>query len=511
MITTNQRVLIILILIFILIIFIFRDQCLIFATKSFNYKNFEKQLINIQSDAYVTFDKSQSIKPNNMFYPNNLQEVKNIIKNNPDRKIRVSGSSHTFNGLSLSPDIIIRTNNLKKILKTNKKQLHVTVESGIILEELNTYLGQNGMSLHVQPSIQYQSIAGALATSTHGSNWKSGSMSDAILDITVVHSNGTIKTYTKNDTEFKALTCNLGCLGFIYSITLLCMPLFVVNHSREVMSLQLFLKNLNFYKNKYQYLQAYIDPLQNEKTNCIVYLREKIIPPNNKKYKHNCNQTDIKKVTKCSDVSHRVLTNNEETGFYTKMEVGIPITNLVTVLKIIMSQLHEFTTKHKYTTSYPILLRFTGKDRHSLLSMTHDRRETAFLSIFNDGNRHNDPILNKYFKEFEDILVYKFGGRVHHGKKNFLTYSKMKHIYGPKLTEFIRIQKHMDPKGMFLNKYLYQLLTPPIAIKQTIKRKQNKHQIQENYNNSQPTYKPLPKSDISTDYQLYNIQNYNLL
>jgi hypothetical protein len=87
----------------------------------------------------------------------------------------------------------------------------------------------------------------------------------------------------------------------------------------------------------------------------------------------------------------------------------------------------------------------------------------------------------------------------------------MKHIYGPKLTEFIRIQKHMDPKGMFLNKYLYQLLTPPIAIKQTIKRKQNKHQIQENYNNSQPTYKPLPKSDISTDYQLYNIQNYNLL
>ena len=197
------------------------------------YDNSKIDWNDLRKNAYITFDGQHIAKPKDVYFPETLDDIKEIIKNNQGRKIRVSGGSHTFNDISISNDIIIKMFNMKNVLDLNENDKTVTVESGIILGELNLFLEKNDLSLHVLPAISYQSLGGVLATSSHGSNSSTGSMSSAIEEITMVLADGEVKTFNKNDDDFKAFNTSLGALGVIYSVKIRCNPIYAVDHINE--------------------------------------------------------------------------------------------------------------------------------------------------------------------------------------------------------------------------------------------------------------------------------------
>lgn len=401
--------------------------------------------------SYYSFDGSNKIVSKNTYYPETLEQVINIIKKTNGRNIRVSGGSHTFNDISISRDIIIRTSRLNKILRLNKTKKQITVESGIILLKLNNYLEKNGLALSTLPAIPYQTIGGAISTSTHGSRSNFGSMSSMIISMTMVLYNGNVVNVNNDHKYFKALKTSIGCLGFIYSITLQCEDLFAIKHLSKKIKIDKFINNFKGLQDKNEFLQAY---LWDEKNTCTVYYRKKInLQPSDYKNIKNLSKNNTK--TNRIDFSHKILTKNMEISMYTEMEIAIPIV----YFKKAINDILEITKKYKnngYNTTYSILVRFTSPD-NSLIGMTSGR-DSFFVDVFNKAEKRDDQLLNKYFKELHDYLINNYNGRPHYGKKHYLTKEQMKKIYGSNLDEFIRIKKIMDPKGVFSNDYIKRII-----------------------------------------------------
>ena len=202
-----------------------------FFVKNPNRNNATNNKNNIPIDyAYYSFDGSNKANPKNSHHPTSLEEIQQIIKDSKGRKIRVSGGSHTFNDISISNDIILRTDKLNKVLNLDKKKKQITVQSGITLRELNIFLEDNNLSLSVLPAIAAQTVGGILGTSTHGSCRDFGSMGSMLVDATIVKFDGTVIKIDKTNSMFKALSANLGCLGAVYSITFQCEDLFAIKH-----------------------------------------------------------------------------------------------------------------------------------------------------------------------------------------------------------------------------------------------------------------------------------------
>jgi hypothetical protein len=418
----------------------------------------------LNKHSYITYDYVHKSNQKHTVFPKSLKDIVQIIKDNKGRKIRVSGGHHTFSSISMSDDIIMRTYYLKKILKLENNS--VTVESGMLLHELNAYLRKHDLAIHVLPAIPWQTIAGALATSSHGSTTDRGSMSSMIEDIAMVLSDGSVKTYNKQNPEFKALLTNLGCLGVVYSVTLKCVPAFTIEHITKMLSLYEFKKVMNdkSIREKYTYIQGYIYPKIKGK-NVKVYYR-KIVNDFDKKKLPLSIKTDgsEKKSIKYKpykdkgrvDWSDNILTNNQEAGYYTEGEYAVSVDDWIDAVDDIIKLYFDYEKKYNYKSGWPLLVRFTMRD-DSLLSMTSGR-DSVFIDTFNSRRKAKDVNLDNYFKSVEKMLIDKYKGRPHYGKRNYLNKKKMLKIYGNNVNKFNKIRKDMDKSGMFSNKFINKLL-----------------------------------------------------
>lgn len=95
------------------------------------------------------------------------------------------------------------------------------VQAGIRLHSLVALLRSAGMRLQNHGSILEQSIAGALATGTHGTGIRLGSLAAGVVHIQAVLANGTVIDVTEeSDAELlSAFKCHLGVLVSLFRIT----------------------------------------------------------------------------------------------------------------------------------------------------------------------------------------------------------------------------------------------------------------------------------------------------
>jgi len=415
---------------------------------------------------YTTFDSTHKSNQKKTFFPNSLNDIIKIIKSNSSGKIRSSGGHHTFNTISLSDDIMLRTTNMKKILDLNTDVLQITVESGATISEINAYLKKYKLALQILPAIPWQSIVGALATSSHGSNTNKGSMSSMIIGMTVVLADGSVRNFSKKDKEFKAIIVNLGCLGVVYSVTLKCVHEFAIKHETKMMTLDVFKREMNDLENmkKYVYIQGYIYP-ELKNNNVKVYYREIASDVDTNKLPIKMKTNDEVKLSPKYrqykdqyrvDWSDNILTNNQEAGSYTEAEIAVDIKKWNSAVDDVIKLYFEHKKNNNYKSGWPLLVRFTQSD-DSLIGMTSGRN-SVFIDTFNTISKAKDENLENYFKDFENLLINKYQGRPHYGKRNYLDSKKMKKIYGKNAAEFNKIRKSMDPMGMFSNNYIDNLL-----------------------------------------------------
>ena len=101
----------------------------------------------------------------------------------------------------------------------------VRVEAGIRLKQLSRELHARGLAMPNLGDIDAQSLAGALATGTHGTGTRFPNLSGQVESVELVLADGSERTVDGGD-ALLAARVSLGALGVIAAVTLRCVPAF---------------------------------------------------------------------------------------------------------------------------------------------------------------------------------------------------------------------------------------------------------------------------------------------
>jgi alditol oxidase len=167
----------------------------------------------------------------NLHRPRTLEELQEIVVAAPS--VHVLGSRHSFNGIVDAAELL----SLEALHAQETLHAHVVVDraastvsfgGGMKYGELVERLSDEGLALHNLASLPHISVAGAVATATHGSGDHNGNLATAVVALELVTSNGELLRVSRGDADFDGVVVGLGALGAVTRITLEVQPAFEV-------------------------------------------------------------------------------------------------------------------------------------------------------------------------------------------------------------------------------------------------------------------------------------------
>lgn len=162
----------------------------------------------------------------NVHYPKTVAEVQEVVKK--CKSLKALGSRHSFNKIADSTENQVSLQELNKVIALDAASNTVTVEAGMRYGELAPYLHEKGYALHNLASLPHITIAGAVATATHGSGIKNANLSAGISAIEFVNAAGDLVSLSKqkDGEQFNGAVVALGALGVVTKLTLDIQPTF---------------------------------------------------------------------------------------------------------------------------------------------------------------------------------------------------------------------------------------------------------------------------------------------
>jgi xylitol oxidase len=143
--------------------------------------------------------------------------VQEIVAN--AASVHVLGSRHSFNEIADASELI-SLEDLPADLAVDHKAHTASCSGGVTFSTLIKTLNDEGMALHTLASLPHISVAGAVATATHGSGVTCGNLATAVAGLEMVTSSGKIIKASRGDPDFDGLVVGLGALGAVTRITL---------------------------------------------------------------------------------------------------------------------------------------------------------------------------------------------------------------------------------------------------------------------------------------------------
>ena len=133
----------------------------------------------------------------------------------------------------------LNLDHLSSILSLDASTGLVTVQAGIRLFQLSAALATHGLALPNLGSIDQQSLAGALATGTHGSTLQHGTLAANVRALKLMLSNGSEVScsLTTNPELFAAALVSLGALGVLTEVTFQAVPEFRICWRQAILPL----------------------------------------------------------------------------------------------------------------------------------------------------------------------------------------------------------------------------------------------------------------------------------
>jgi len=158
-----------------------------------------------------------------MYAPRSVEEVQKIVKQ--CTTLRALGSRHSFNTIADSLTNQISLQHLDSI-EINDQAHTVTVGAGVRYGTLAPIIDAKGYAIHNLASLPHITVAGAIATATHGSGVKNGNLSTAVRALEIVTADGEVHHITHDDPHFAGAVVGLGSLGVVTKVTLAVQPRF---------------------------------------------------------------------------------------------------------------------------------------------------------------------------------------------------------------------------------------------------------------------------------------------
>ena len=149
--------------------------------------------------------------------PTTIEQAQEIVAGAP--AVRVLGSRHSFNDIADSAELVTLEEMPVEVAfdgAANTVSCNAALKYGELVETLNA----EGVALHNLASLPHISVAGAVATATHGSGDANGNLATAVAGLELVTSEGEVLEAARGEPDFDGLVVGLGALGAVTRITL---------------------------------------------------------------------------------------------------------------------------------------------------------------------------------------------------------------------------------------------------------------------------------------------------
>jgi xylitol oxidase len=179
----------------------------------------------VQTTVGVNWAGNHAYRARALHRPASLAEVQRIVAAAP--RVRVLGSRHSFTDIADSAELV-SLDGLPPDIAVDRAAGTVTLAGGLRYGDLVAALAAEGMALHNLASLPHISVAGAVATATHGSGDRSGNLATAVVGLELVTSGGDVLAARQGDPDFDGMVVGLGALGAVTRLELAVEPAYQV-------------------------------------------------------------------------------------------------------------------------------------------------------------------------------------------------------------------------------------------------------------------------------------------
>ncbi|MFF4016381.1 FAD-binding protein [Streptomyces sp. NPDC001843] len=152
--------------------------------------------------------------------PHSPAELAALVAGNA--KARVLGSGHSFNTIADpgADGILLSIAGLPPVLDVDTAARTVRVSGGVRYAELARAVHAHGLALPNMASLPHISVAGSVATGTHGSGVGNGPLASAVREVELVVADGATVRFARGEDGFDGAVTSLGALGVVTLLTL---------------------------------------------------------------------------------------------------------------------------------------------------------------------------------------------------------------------------------------------------------------------------------------------------
>ena len=419
---------------------------------------------------------NQQVNGVSLFAPRSEEELQRVVQfaiaNNT--RVKAVGSGHSFTAIALAEGMLIDLTNYDAVIAIDKNANTVTVQSGIQLSKLNLFLYSNGIAMQNLGDIAYQTISGAISTSTHGTGIKLTGIANQVVALRLVLADSSVVdcSATSNPELFECARVGLGALGIISTVTLQVVPAFNLAVIEQPMRVDELLEDLEHHIATNDHFEFFWVPhtgwaltKRNNRTLDAAKPMGKMSHWYSKTLMENyafgavcmlgrARPSLIPKLAKAlpasgrneySDSSFKVFTSKRVVKFY-EMEYAIPREACAEAL----NRVRRLVEDSGFFLNFPVEVRFTAPDEIPL--STASNRESAYIAVHIYKGMDFVP----YFKAVESVMN-SYQGRPHWGKLHFQNAESLAPRY-PKWQQFQTVRDQVDPKRVFTNSYLETVL-----------------------------------------------------
>lgn len=409
----------------------------------------------------------QDCNPKDVLVPKNEQELVLALAK-AKGSLRPVGSGHSFSALIPTDGSLISLSRLHGIIDSDAKTHQSTFWAGTRMSEMGEPLSEIGQGLFNMADIDRQSLAGAIATSTHGTGSTFGSLSSYVKGLTLVTPDGILIQCDENQLAdiFQAARVSLGSLGVITQIKMQNRTAYRLKRTTWGETTKTVLDRVDKLIKNHRHFEMFpmvnsdmaivqtIDETTEELTNIpgpdtegdesLRWLQDYGgYLPWLRRWLTNSSIEEMEPLSVVGN-SWQILANIRNMKF-NEMEYQIPMEAGPDCLREILSTIES----SDINIVFPLEYRYVKGD-DAWLSMFY-QRDACSISVHHFADYDYQP----YFDLIEPIF-WKYEGRPHWGKIHSLTAKELKPLY-PRWEDFLSVRQRLDPKGLFLNDHLRKL------------------------------------------------------
>lgn len=399
---------------------------------------------------------SISCTPATIAAPKSVKQLRAVVTRAASRgaTVRPVGSGHSSTPIFSTADVLLSLDKLTGVTEVDAEAGWAKVLPGTGLRDLGEQLAQHGLAMENLGDVDYQSIAGAVSTGTHGSGITLGNLSSTVLGGLLVNGRGVEMPFGLDagvpredldaDQLLRAVQVSLGSLGVLTSLTLRVEEAHHLHRLNWVTHIDWVLENYAELVSTNRSMDFYWYPRSD-----LAQVRtlnkpgdEPELTPRGEPY------SELKKDV--TGPNYEIIPNDRMLRFE-EMEYMLPFDPELTAFRYVRERVKS---AHRAEVGWRVLVRTIAPD-HAMLSNTEAEYRRGAPSMTIALLQNNTLPFQRYFDDVEP-LFWRFEGRPHWGKKHRLKGPELAALY-PQWDSFHAIRKTLDPEAVYMNDYLREL------------------------------------------------------